>query len=80
MPFATLVLGYLLVEPPLLAIRFVWRRCVWPLYAVEVLGALMLAYGWALLGWPVVASVNLAWALAFGVAFPLHAARVEGST
>jgi hypothetical protein len=54
MTIAALVLGYLLAEPPLLALRFVWRRCVWPLYAVEMMGALLLAYGWALLGWPIV--------------------------
>lgn len=73
MAVAALFLGYLLLEPPLLGIRRMWRQCVWTMYVIEMVGALLVAWGWALLGWPIVSLVTLAWAVPFGVAFPLHA-------
>lgn len=72
-----LIVGYLMLEPPLLLIRCTWSQCIWPLYAIEVLGALMVAWGWALLGWPIVTAIIAAWAVGFGVVFPLHAVRSE---
>ena len=77
MAIPMLIIGYLLLEPPLLMIRRTWSQCIWPLYAVEVMGALMVAWGWALLGWPTVTVIVGAWAVGFGLVFPLHAARVE---
>jgi hypothetical protein len=72
-----LFLGYLLLEPPLIGVRRMWTRRVWTMYWVEIAGALLVAWGWALLGWPVVTTVTLAWALLFGLAFPLHVALEE---
>ncbi|MBF6599169.1 MAG: hypothetical protein IVW36_01515 [Dehalococcoidia bacterium] len=73
MAIAALLLGHRLLEPPLLCIRRMWRQCVWTMYVVEMIAALLVARGWALLGWPIVSVVTLMWALPFGVASPLHA-------
>lgn len=70
-----LILGYVLAVPPLFVLRRIWRARWWPGYTAELVGALLIALGWAVKGNVGAVVINGAWALLFGVLFPLRAGR-----
>ncbi len=70
-----LIVGYVLAVPPLIVFGKMWRRRWWLVYLAEVLGALCIGAGWLLKGSPWAFSVNVLWALGFGISFPLFAGR-----
>jgi uncharacterized protein YneR len=52
-----------------------WRRRWWLAYLAEVIGAICIAAGWVLKGSASAVAINVAWAVGFGIAFPLFAGR-----
>lgn len=70
-----LIVGYVLAAGPLLFLRKMWRGRWWWAYGSEVLGALAIAAGWALKLELWAVGISVAWALGFGLCFPLYAGR-----
>ncbi len=77
MPASTgiLIVGYLLAVPPLFRLRSIWQRRQWWGYAPEFTGAALITAGWLIKGNTGAVIVNGAWALLFGLAFPLLAGK-----
>lgn len=79
MPIVLLVVGYLLAVPPLFFIKKIWRNRLWLGFVPEVVGALLITTGWALLENIPPVIINGVWAVGFGLAFPLRAGRKKSA-